>query len=59
MREQIRLSLTTFDTPSTRGKPIGWQSDADWEGGIATQIAAGVVKPGLKATDFYTNEMIA
>ena len=58
LREQLRLSLTTFDTPSTRGKPIGWQSDADWEGGIATQLAAGVVKPGLKPSDFYTNEMI-
>jgi NitT/TauT family transport system substrate-binding protein len=59
MREQLRLSLTTFDTPNTQGKPIGWQSDADWEAGIATQIAAGVVKPGIKAADFYTNEMIA
>jgi NitT/TauT family transport system substrate-binding protein len=58
LREQLRISLTGFDTPSTKGKPIGWQSDADWEGGIATQIAAGVVKPGLKAGDFYTNEMI-
>jgi NitT/TauT family transport system substrate-binding protein len=58
LREQLRLSMTTFDTPSTLGKPIGWQSDADWEGGIASQVAAGVVQPGLKASDFYTNEMI-
>jgi NitT/TauT family transport system substrate-binding protein len=58
LREQIRLCLTTFDTPSTAGKPIGWQSDADWEGGIASQIAAGVVKPGLKPSEFYTNEFI-
>jgi NitT/TauT family transport system substrate-binding protein len=59
MRQEIQISLTFFDTPSTKGKPIGWQSDADWEGGIATQVAAGVVKPGLKPGDFYTNEMIA
>jgi NitT/TauT family transport system substrate-binding protein len=58
LREQIKLCLTTFDTPATLGKPIGWQSDADWEGGIASQLAAGVVKPGLKASDFYTNEFI-
>jgi NitT/TauT family transport system substrate-binding protein len=58
MLDQLRLSLTTFDTPATNGKPIGWQADADWEAGIATQLAAGVVKPGLKASDFYTNEMI-
>jgi NitT/TauT family transport system substrate-binding protein len=59
LREQLRICLTTFDTPATLGKPIGWQSDADWEGGIASQVAAGIVKPGLKASDFYTNEMIA
>ena len=59
LREQLRLSLTTFDTPATLGKPIGWQAEADWDAGIATQLAAGVVKPGLKAADFYTNEMIA
>lgn len=58
LREQLRLCLTTFDTPTTLGKPIGWQSEADWDGGIATQVAAGVVKPGLKATDFFTNEFI-
>ena len=58
LREQLRLSLTTFDTPATTGKPIGWQADADWEAGIATQLAAGVVKPGLKPDDFFTNEMI-
>jgi NitT/TauT family transport system substrate-binding protein len=59
LREQLRICLTTFDTPATLGKPLGWQSDADWEGGIASQVAAGIVKPGLKASDFYTNEMIA
>ncbi len=58
LREQLRLSLTTFDTPSTMDKPIGWQSEVDWDAGIATQVAAGVVKPGLNAGDFYTNEMI-
>jgi NitT/TauT family transport system substrate-binding protein len=59
MGEQLRLCLTLFETPSTQGKPIGWQSDADWEGGIATLVAAGAVKPGQKASDFYTNELIA
>jgi NitT/TauT family transport system substrate-binding protein len=59
LREQLRLSLTTFDTPATMGKPIGWQAEADWEAGLATQLAAGVIKPGLKPTDFYTNGLIA
>jgi NitT/TauT family transport system substrate-binding protein len=59
MRQQLQLTLTFFDTPTTKDKPIGWQSDADWAGGIATQLAAGVIKPGLQPTQFYTNEMIA
>jgi NitT/TauT family transport system substrate-binding protein len=59
LREQLRLSITTFDTPATMGKPIGWQAETDWDAGLATQLAAGVIKPGLKAADFYTNELIA
>jgi NitT/TauT family transport system substrate-binding protein len=59
MRAQAHICLTLFNTPSTAGKPIGWQSETDWESCIATQVAAGVVKPGLKPADFYTNELIA
>jgi NitT/TauT family transport system substrate-binding protein len=59
VREQIRLCLSLFDTPTTKGKPIGWQSKADWEAGIATQLAAGLVKPGLDPDSFFTNELIA
>jgi NitT/TauT family transport system substrate-binding protein len=58
-REQIRICLTLFNTPNTADKPIGWQSQADWDACIATQIAAGVVKPGLQSSDFFTNDMIA
>jgi NitT/TauT family transport system substrate-binding protein len=56
--EQIKICLSLFDTPSTKDKPMGWQSKADWESCIATQVAAGVVKAGLNPDDFYTNEMI-
>jgi NitT/TauT family transport system substrate-binding protein len=59
MKEQLRLSMTLFDTPSTAGKPIGWQSEADWQGGIDTLLAAGAIKAKLNPADFYTNEMIA
>jgi NitT/TauT family transport system substrate-binding protein len=59
MREQTRICLTLFNTPATAGKPMGWQSDTDWNNCISTQLAAGLVKPDLKATDFFTNEFIA
>ena len=43
-------------TPSTKGKPAGWQAPEDWAKAIKLLIEAGVVKPGAKPTDFYTNE---
>jgi NitT/TauT family transport system substrate-binding protein len=55
---EMPLLFSLFDTPTTAGKPIGWQSRTDWENCIATQLAAGVVKPGLNPDDFFTNEMI-
>lgn len=58
VRGQIKICLSLFDTPNTKGKPIGWQSKTDWEGCLATQVAAGVVKPGLDPDDFFTNELI-
>jgi NitT/TauT family transport system substrate-binding protein len=59
IKRQVELCLPLFDTPSTAGKPIGWQSKADWESCLATQLDAGVIKPGLNPDDFFTNEMIA
>jgi NitT/TauT family transport system substrate-binding protein len=58
-REQIRLTLPLFDTPASLGKPIGWQTDADWQGGIDSLTAAGAIKAGATPGDFYTNEIIA
>lgn len=58
-RTEIEICLSLFDTPNTQGKPIGWQSRTDWENSLATQLDAGVIKPGLNPDDFFTNEMIA
>ena len=44
-----------MNTPHTVGKPIGWQSEADWAAAIKTMVEAGVIKPGHKPGDFYTN----
>ena len=30
-KSQIVMSLDFFETPATKGKPIGWQAAADWE----------------------------
>ena len=59
IKPQVELCLTLMDTPSTAGKPIGWQSQTDWQNCLATQLDAGVIKPGLNPDDFFTNGMIA
>ncbi|OZI31148.1 myristoyl transferase [Bordetella genomosp. 10] len=56
--EQIRKSVDFFDTPATKGKPIGWQADEDWVKALNTMQAAGVIKPGWKTSDYYTNQFI-
>ena len=57
-RSQITMSLDFFETPATKGKPIGWQAAADWEATLKTLETAGVVKPGWKADDYFTNALV-
>jgi NitT/TauT family transport system substrate-binding protein len=59
IKSQLEICLTLLDTPSTKGKPLGWQSKTDWENCLTTQLDAAVIKPGLNLDDFFTNEMIA
>jgi NitT/TauT family transport system substrate-binding protein len=56
---QAKGYLAYFDTPNTKGKPIGWQSEEDWAAAIALMIKAGLIKPGPVPKDFYTNAMVA
>ena len=58
IKGQLEICLTLLDSANTVGKPIGWQSKADWENCLTTQIDAGVIKPGLNPDNFFTNEMI-
>jgi len=58
LREQIRQSIDFFDTPATQDKPTGWQADADWSRALAVMQAAGVIKPGWRTGDYYTNQFI-
>lgn len=55
---QIKLTIEYFDTPASAGKPIGWQAKADWENALTSMQQAGVIKPGWKADDYFTNDLI-
>ncbi|HEY0849099.1 MAG TPA: ABC transporter substrate-binding protein [Bradyrhizobium sp.] len=55
---QIKLTLDYFDTPASKGKPIGWQAKEDWDAALKSMEAAGVVNAGWKSSDYYTNALI-
>lgn len=57
-REQIQLTIDFFDTPATKGKPIGWQAEEDWKKHLDMMLAAGALKAPGKASDNFTNDLI-
>ncbi|WP_374447711.1 ABC transporter substrate-binding protein [Stella sp.] len=57
-REQIRLTIEFFDTPATKGKPIGWQAEEDWKKHVDMMVQAGALKAAVKTSDLYTNDLI-
>jgi NitT/TauT family transport system substrate-binding protein len=56
--QQLDSVLPFLVTPGTEGKPLLWQSPAEWQGAIAINEEAGAIRPGAKATDFYTNQFV-
>ncbi len=55
---QIELTLETFDTPNTGGKPIGWQAEKDWAAALANMEKASAIPSGLTLSDVFTNDFI-
>lgn len=59
MVEQLKAYMQLFDTPSTKGKGIGWQSADDWKEAIVDLRTAGLVTKDLRPADLYTNRFLA
>lgn len=57
LTEQVKLTIDYFDTPASQGRPIGWQAREDWEAALKSMEAAGVVRPGWNAADYFTNAL--
>ena len=54
---QIKSFETFLFTPATRSKPIGYQAPSDWAAAITTLEKVDLLKPGAKASDFYTDKL--
>lgn len=58
MLAQIKIYDDLLDSPATKGKPIGWQSDTEWDKALEIMASAGVVKPGVQGKDLFTNQFV-
>jgi NitT/TauT family transport system substrate-binding protein len=59
IQKQIALSQEFIDTPNTKGKPIGWQSEDDWKSALALMVETGQIKGETKPSAYYTNDLVA
>ncbi len=57
-RREMELSWNTWVTPNTRGKPLGWMSDKDWDATVEVLKTYGGVTTPLDAKALYTNEFV-
>jgi NitT/TauT family transport system substrate-binding protein len=57
-RRELELSWTTWVTPNTKGKPLGWEDDADWNSTVAVLKQYGGVATPPALDVLYTNEFV-
>jgi NitT/TauT family transport system substrate-binding protein len=57
-RRELEVSWKLWVTPNTKGKPLGWNSDADWTTTIGVLKDYGGLTVPLQAGDLYTNEYV-
>ena len=58
MLAQLKLYMPLFDTPATKGKARGWQSEEDWREALKAMEEVGMVKAGWQPANFYPNKFI-
>jgi NitT/TauT family transport system substrate-binding protein len=57
LRGQIDSFKTFFDTPASKGLPMGMMAEADWAAAVKTMAGVKLIKEG-KPSDFYTNDLL-
>lgn len=59
MLGQLKAYMPLFMTPNTEGKPMGWQSEEDWNDALTAMEEADLVAAGWDADDYFTNRFIS
>ena len=56
---ELETSWKTWVTPNTKGRLLGWGSDADWASTVEIlKQHAGVTAPLTPEREIYTNEFV-
>lgn len=58
LREHIEVFKPFLHTPASKNLPMGVMAKADMEAAVATLEASKQLKPGAKAADFYTDDLL-
>jgi NitT/TauT family transport system substrate-binding protein len=58
IKREFEVSWKTWVTPNTKGKPLGWGSDADWSSTISVLKQYGGVTASLETNRLYTNDFV-
>lgn len=58
IKREFEVSWKTWVTPNTKGKPLGWGSDADWTSAISVLKQYGGVTAPLTTKELYTNDFV-
>ena len=58
IKRGFEVSWKTWVTPSTKGKPLGWEAEQDWASTIAVLKQYGGVTAPLTTSQVYTNEFV-
>lgn len=57
-RRELEISWTTWVTPNTAGKPLGWMSEKDWQSTVDVLKQYGGVTTPLSPANIYTNDFV-
>jgi NitT/TauT family transport system substrate-binding protein len=57
-KRELEISWKTWVTTNTKGKPLGFGSEADWAATVEVLKQYGGVTAPLAAADIYTNEFV-
>lgn len=57
-QREMEMSWNTWVTPNTRGRPLGWMSDKDWESTVQVLREYGGVANPPDPKQLFTNEFV-